>query len=333
MAMALISCNECGKEISTLAKACPGCGAPNMVEKEKPPVDVKLLNKVIGFFFLIIVIYLFFKITGGDSKPASAPSVDSAPVSQTATPSADAPVAPPAAEVHPAIKVTALQLLAEYNANEVAADIKYKRKPLQVSGRVASINKDFTDSIYIAIQGDSGLSNIHASGFSVEQASIFKKNQSIVINCIGGGLVMLSPILKECSLASSEATEPPTFAGIHPYEAFSNKDFLRLLGRLNVGQTSADIAKNFEVASEVTVDGEFLVGMGCQAHSCGSSEGMFFYDIAKKKLSIFIFSADAVGDGKISGWGTPATPQTVLDESQVPSSGRKWFAEHGAKLE
>lgn len=332
--MALISCNECGKEISTLAKVCPGCGAPNIVEKERPPVDVKLLNKVIGFFFLIIVIYLFFKIYGGeDSKPASTPTVDSASLSQTAPASSEAPVAAPAVEVHPAIKVTALQLLSDYSANEVAADIKYKKKRLQVSGRVASINKDFTDSIYIAIQGDSELSNIHASGFSVEQASIFKKNQPIVINCIGGGLVLLSPILKECSLASSEATEPPTFAGIHPYEAFSNKDFLRLLGRLNVGLTSADIAKNFEVASEVTVDGEFLVGMGCQAHSCGSSEGMFFYDIAKKKLSIFIFSADAAGDGKISGWGTPANAQTVLDESQVPSSGRKWFAEHGAKFE
>lgn len=26
--MALISCQECGKEVSELARACPGCGAP-----------------------------------------------------------------------------------------------------------------------------------------------------------------------------------------------------------------------------------------------------------------------------------------------------------------
>ena len=33
--MALVSCKECNKEISTLAKSCPNCGAPNdNIEKQ-----------------------------------------------------------------------------------------------------------------------------------------------------------------------------------------------------------------------------------------------------------------------------------------------------------
>jgi len=37
------------------------------------------------------------------------------------------------------IKITAAQLYAEYDANEVAADLKYKDKPLEVSGVVTDI--------------------------------------------------------------------------------------------------------------------------------------------------------------------------------------------------
>ena len=31
--MAMSKCKECGKSISTLAKTCPGCGAPNSTGK------------------------------------------------------------------------------------------------------------------------------------------------------------------------------------------------------------------------------------------------------------------------------------------------------------
>ena len=59
--MALISCPECGKEISDKAKACPVCGAPtafakNQIEKKKklavstlPFVALGILVGVIGY--------------------------------------------------------------------------------------------------------------------------------------------------------------------------------------------------------------------------------------------------------------------------------------------
>ena len=33
--MALANCKECGKQVSTSAKACPSCGVPSPTKKEK----------------------------------------------------------------------------------------------------------------------------------------------------------------------------------------------------------------------------------------------------------------------------------------------------------
>lgn len=35
--MALVGCQECGREISDKAAACPGCGAPQRVQPQVPP--------------------------------------------------------------------------------------------------------------------------------------------------------------------------------------------------------------------------------------------------------------------------------------------------------
>lgn len=48
-----------------------------------------------------------------------------------------------------AIKVTAAQVVADYKANEVAADAKYKGKTLEISGAIETIGKDIADTPYI----------------------------------------------------------------------------------------------------------------------------------------------------------------------------------------
>lgn len=54
--MALINCPECGKEISDRAKACPHCGAPLRIKKQKSEKSnrQKIVNKVI----LIVAIFV-----------------------------------------------------------------------------------------------------------------------------------------------------------------------------------------------------------------------------------------------------------------------------------
>ena len=51
--MALLSCKECGKDVSTKAKSCPHCGAPPPKEAPKETSGVSFKS-----IFLIIVVFL-----------------------------------------------------------------------------------------------------------------------------------------------------------------------------------------------------------------------------------------------------------------------------------
>ena len=50
------------------------------------------------------------------------------------------------------IRVSAVRLFKDYEANEVAADEKYKSKILEVSGAVEDIGKDILDQIYVTLK-------------------------------------------------------------------------------------------------------------------------------------------------------------------------------------
>lgn len=50
------------------------------------------------------------------------------------------------------VSISANQLWADYKANEVAADDRYKDKILTVSGIVKEIGKDITDQMYVTMQ-------------------------------------------------------------------------------------------------------------------------------------------------------------------------------------
>ena len=76
--MSLISCKECGKEISKTAKTCPNCGAKNRKSSRTPII-----------LLLVIIIFIFFYIIGSISnKPSRSTG------SQTAS-STYSPTAPP----------------------------------------------------------------------------------------------------------------------------------------------------------------------------------------------------------------------------------------------
>lgn len=62
----------------------------------------------------------------------------------------DAPQAPkPATKPVEIISITSEQLYKEYEANEVAADLKYKDKTLKVSGTIRDIGKTIGDKPYL----------------------------------------------------------------------------------------------------------------------------------------------------------------------------------------
>ena len=60
--MAMSKCKECGKSISTLAKTCPGCGAPNPTGKSSSQKSKKENHKPKGTVQILAAIGLVIAI-------------------------------------------------------------------------------------------------------------------------------------------------------------------------------------------------------------------------------------------------------------------------------
>lgn len=113
---------------------------------------------------------------------------------------ADTSVVAAAAPAQPAIELSAQALFAAYDANEVSADDQYKGQRLAVTGTVAGINKDFTDSVYVQIDSGQMFQTVDARGIAPDVASALSKGETVTVECTGNGLMIGSPQLRDCSL-------------------------------------------------------------------------------------------------------------------------------------
>jgi len=107
----------------------------------------------------------------------------------------------PAPQPKPAMKVTALKLFEEYQANEVSADQAYKGKLLEVTGKVDSITKDAFDNVIVRLQTSNEFMAVatYPVDEEVNAAAGLAKGQAVTMQCEGEGMVMGSPVLRECS--------------------------------------------------------------------------------------------------------------------------------------
>jgi len=135
---------------------------------------------------------------GADAKPDTDDDIvgtirdKSKPATPTAT-------APPKALPAP-IDVTAKQLFADYEENEISADTKYKGKTLRVSGRVEKIGKDILDEPYVELAGSSEWTGVHASFKNEGALGSLKKGQQLTVRCRGNGSSIGSPLLDDCAI-------------------------------------------------------------------------------------------------------------------------------------
>ncbi len=97
--------------------------------------------------------------------------------------------------------ISAQQLYAEYKANEVAADQRYKGKILEVYGEIDSIGKDITDTIYITLKGDKYFGSVQClfSKDHEHQVANLSKGQFVTVKgkCDGK---MMNILLRGCIL-------------------------------------------------------------------------------------------------------------------------------------
>lgn len=178
--MALIKCKECDNDVSTEAAACPKCGA------KVPKKSNKILTIGRNILVTIFIVWIIAQINHGTNHGATL-TPQPAPAAQAA----ETPSGPP-------IEVSAAILSHDYDANEVAADQKYKGKLLKVDGVVQSINKDFENKIWVGLRTADEFTQVHADGLSQDQTINLQKGQSITVTCVGHGMILGTPVLK-CS--------------------------------------------------------------------------------------------------------------------------------------
>jgi hypothetical protein len=177
--------------------------------------------------FIILVLVIIHTVTSVDtstpsSSQASVPTpadTNPAPVSpgvaaQSSQVSASSPIVtntstldqasvPSTTETKPAeiaVNVSAPQLWSDYQANEVAADDKYKGKVLWVHGTTVKISKTITGSIVIklATPDEFSVVNAYLQDSEDQKAATLLQGDQIIVLCRGSGMFIGVPVLSDC---------------------------------------------------------------------------------------------------------------------------------------
>jgi len=129
----IIKCKTCSEEIAASAKVCPKCGAKN-----KKPIYKK-------WWFWVIIVIIFLAALGGNAPDTSTTSVD-APDKKAVVKDT------PAEKEVETIVLSAVDLAAAYEDNEIKANKLYKDKIVEITGKVDSIG-EVLGSTYITLVG------------------------------------------------------------------------------------------------------------------------------------------------------------------------------------
>lgn len=136
-------------------------------------------------------------LQAADEQPAPAPE-PAKPLQSVAEPAAQPPPAP--APEAPTVEVTATKLFADYDANEVSADDKYRGKAVMVTGIVRRISKNLDDDAVVELATPSEYNSVDATLADAKQGAALKKGQKVVARCRGVGKATLSVVVDKCSI-------------------------------------------------------------------------------------------------------------------------------------
>lgn len=100
------------------------------------------------------------------------------------------------------IKMNYKTLYKEYSDNPIKADSKYKDKEIQLTGKIADIDRDIGKNPYITFNVDEyGAQNIKMSFDDDKPVANLKKGQKVtVVGTCSGTLVSTIVVLNDCSI-------------------------------------------------------------------------------------------------------------------------------------
>jgi hypothetical protein len=104
------------------------------------------------------------------------------------------------------VRVAADDLFGQYDNNEVATDIALKGKIVEVTGRVASINKDVFDHMYVSLATRNQFmsANMHVVSTDEAKLAALRKGQFAVFRCATMKRWVGSPSGDDCVLMSAQ---------------------------------------------------------------------------------------------------------------------------------
>jgi len=98
--------------------------------------------------------------------------------------------------------ITAKNLTANYEANEVQADENFKGKTFFVEGTVSDIKKDIMDDIYVTLEGDEMFRQVQCFFDDKNTASQLQKGMRVTFQGKCDGL-MMNVLMKNCVLVDN----------------------------------------------------------------------------------------------------------------------------------
>ena len=99
--------------------------------------------------------------------------------------------------------ITAKQLTAAYDDNEVSADNNFKGKTFYVSGTVTDIKKDILDHIYVTLEGNEMFKQVQCYFEDKDTAGKLQKGMTATFQGKCEGL-MMNVLMKNCVLIKAE---------------------------------------------------------------------------------------------------------------------------------
>lgn len=213
--MAMIYCPECHKEMSTTAFNCPHCGTANKWCTEK-----RVSGLLIAGIVFFPIIFSWFTLAKGYSTKARAISFgwlvllallftrgDSERLAST---DPNVTMQKSVTKMHTALKnvekpipVAIKEILSAYEANEVAADTRYKGKLIEVTGRVGEIKKNIVDDLYVTLGTGNHYESKEIQAFFEDdmndKLASLKKGDQLTVICRVDGL-MWNVHVSECKI-------------------------------------------------------------------------------------------------------------------------------------
>lgn len=173
--MAVVRCANCGREVSASTPVCAGCGRPNV---PKSSWVGHLFGIPITIVITAFVIHNFFDDNKGAPDPAS-----------TTLPAASS------------FATTASEIAAAYDADAVAADMKFKGQRFSVSGVVEDTGTDLFDNPYVKLKG--GVNQFEDPQFRFDASlgsklSTLTKGMEVTVICTGNGDIAKTPVSDHC---------------------------------------------------------------------------------------------------------------------------------------